>query len=63
MTVRELVEMLRRLPDQEVQVIVSDGVSGNIWFGATGIVEQAVSSSCSNPDFFEPGMERAIEIV
>ena len=63
MTVRELVEMLRRLPDQEAKVVVGDGLSPNLWIAASGIVEQGVRRRLDNPDFFGPGMERAIEIV
>jgi hypothetical protein len=63
MTVRELIEMLRDLPDQNAKVVVADGVAANHWLAATGIVEQSVTTCRCNPDFLQPGRERAVEIV
>jgi hypothetical protein len=63
MTVRELIEMLRDLPDQDAKVVVADGISATRWLAATGIVDQGVTACRCNPDFLEPGRERAVEIV
>jgi hypothetical protein len=63
MMVRELVELLQDLPDQEARVVIGDGVSARRWLFVTGVVEQGVAPLRENPDFAVPGRERAIEIA
>ena len=63
MKVRELVEILRHLPDQEATVVIGEGSSENTWLIVTGVVERLITISDDHPDFAGPGREPGIEIV
>jgi hypothetical protein len=63
MNVRQLVETLQKLPDQEATVLIGEGVTPNVWLIVTGVVERHIARSEVNPDSVGPGKEAGIEIV
>jgi hypothetical protein len=63
MKVRELVEELKALPDQEAIVVIGEGSNPLIWLLVTGIIERGITFLDENPDFAKPGPRRAYEIV
>ena len=63
MKVRELVQELRALPDQDAMVVIGEGSNPLIWLLVTGIIERGIAFLDENPDFAKPGPRRAYEIV
>jgi hypothetical protein len=63
MKVRELVQELQALPDQDAIVVIGEGSNPLIWLLVTGIIERGIAFLDENPDFAKPGPRRAYEIV
>jgi hypothetical protein len=63
MTVRELVELLQKLPNQEATVVVGEGIKPDRWLLIIGLVERRIALANHNLDWVGPGAEQAVEIV
>jgi hypothetical protein len=63
MTVKELIQALQQLPDQDATVVISHGAGLNVFLVVTGIVHRNIRRLDGNPDFAGPGSEPAVEIV
>jgi len=63
MKVRELIELLQALPEQEATVVVAEGVRFDRWLLATGVAGRRIAPDAGNPDFAIPGGQPGIEIV
>jgi hypothetical protein len=63
MKVRELVQRLQGLPDQDATVVLADGGHPLVWLIVTGIVERRIDRSEEHPDFAIPGSQCGYEIV
>jgi len=63
MKVRELVETLQRLPDQDATVVIGEGKVPNVWLIAEGVVERGIRVRKDNLDWVGPGSEPGVEIV
>jgi hypothetical protein len=63
MKVKELIQALEQLPDQDATVVISHGAGLDVFLVVTGIVERNIRRLEGNPDFAGPGSEPAVEIV
>ncbi|MCK1339329.1 hypothetical protein IVB38_25815 [Bradyrhizobium sp. 38] len=54
MKVRELVQELQALPDQDAIVVIGEGWNPLVWLLLTGIKERGISFLAENPDFAKP---------
>jgi hypothetical protein len=51
MKVRELVETLQRLPDQDATVVLGEGMVPNVWLILEGAVERGIRVRKDNLDW------------
>ncbi|MBR0746879.1 hypothetical protein JQ582_23390 [Bradyrhizobium japonicum] len=63
MKVRELVETLQRLPDQDATVVIGEGLSPNVWLIVEGAIVRGIQTRKDNLDWVGPGSEPGVEIV
>jgi hypothetical protein len=63
MKVKELIQALQQLPDQDATVVISHGAGLDVFLLVTGIVQRNIRRLEGNPDFAGPGREPAVEIV
>jgi hypothetical protein len=63
MNVKELIQALEQLPDQDATVVISHGAGLDVFLVVTGIVPRSIRRLEGNPDFAGPGSEPAVEIV
>jgi hypothetical protein len=63
MKVKELIQALEQLPDQDATVVISHGAGLDVFLVVTGIVPRNVRLLDGKPDFAGPGAEPAVEIV
>ena len=63
MKVKELIQALEQLPDQDATVVISHGAGLDVFLVVTGIVPRNIRRLDGNPDFVGPGSEPAVEIV
>lgn len=63
MNVRELIEILKALPDQEAIVVIGEGQIPEVWLIVSGVVERRIQVSESTLDCVGPGNDIAVEIV
>lgn len=63
MKVRELIQALQQLPDQEATVVISHGAGQGVFLVVKGTVQRGIRRLDGNPDFAGPGSEPAVEIV
>jgi hypothetical protein len=61
--VRELVNRLEDLPDQNAVVLIGEGTEPDVWLVVTGIVERRIRLSEHDPDRARPGSHVGYEIV
>ena len=61
--VRELVNRLKDLPDQDAVVLIGEGTEPDVWLVVTGIVERRASLSGYDADCARPGSLVGYEIV
>ncbi|MCP3401865.1 MULTISPECIES: hypothetical protein [unclassified Bradyrhizobium] len=61
MTVRELVDALRALPDQNATVVIGEGNRPDVWLLVSGLVLRRIFQL--DDDFAMPGNDAAVEIV
>jgi len=62
MTVRELIERLQELPDQDATVVIAHGFRRH-WLIVSGVFPRGLAPLEENPDFMGPGTEPGVEIV
>jgi hypothetical protein len=63
MKVKELIQALQQLPNQDATVVISHGAGLDVVLVVTGIVQRNIRHLDGNPDFAGPGSEPAVEIV
>lgn len=63
MNVREFIERLQAMPDQDATVVIAEGVHAHLWLIVSGLVPRGVKRTADNPDLVEPGSQPAVEIV
>jgi len=63
MKVKELIQALEQLPDQDATVVISHGAGLDVFSVVTGIVPRNMRRVDGNPDMAGPGSEPAVEIV
>jgi hypothetical protein len=63
MKVKELIQALQQLPDQESTVVISHGAGSDVFAIVRGIVQRNIQRLDGNPDFAGSGSEPAVEIV
>ena len=63
MKVKELIQALQQLPDQDATVVISHGAGLDVFLVVTGAVQRNIRRLDGNPDFAGPGNEPAVEIV
>jgi hypothetical protein len=63
MKVKELIQALQRLPDQDVTVVISHGAGSDVFAVVKDTVQRNIRCLDGNPDFAGPGREPAVEIV
>ena len=63
MKVRELVETLQRLPDQDATVVIGEGMVPDVWLIVEGAVERGICVRKDSLDWVGPGSEPGVEIV
>jgi hypothetical protein len=61
--VRELVNRLKDLPDQDAVVLIGEGTEPEVWLVVTGIVERRANLSGYDADCARPGSLVGYEIV
>jgi hypothetical protein len=61
--VRELVNRLKELPDQDVVVQIGEGTEPDVWLLVTGVVERRIGLSKHDPDCARPGPHVGYEVV
>jgi hypothetical protein len=61
MKVRELVELLRKLPNQEATILIGEGMTPNVWLTVCGVAERNISLANDNPDRVGPGSELDVD--
>ncbi|WP_298369339.1 hypothetical protein [uncultured Bradyrhizobium sp.] len=61
MKVRELVQVLQALPDQDATVVIGEGAKPETWLIVSGVAECRIARV--NEDHAIAGSEPAIEIV
>lgn len=62
MKVRELIERLQQLPDQDATVVVAH-IFRQEWLVVSGVFPRGLRRLEGNPDFMGPGDEPGAEIV
>lgn len=62
MKVRELIERLQQLPDQDATVVIKHGFRSE-WLVVSGVFPRGLSRLERNPDFMGVGEEPGVEIV
>jgi hypothetical protein len=62
MKVRELIERLQALPDQEATVVIAH-LFRQRWLVVSGVFPRGLAPLEENPDFMGPGSESGVEIV
>jgi hypothetical protein len=62
MKVRELIERLQALPDQEATVVIAR-LFRQRWLVVSGVFPRGLAPLEENPDFMGPGSEPGAEIV
>jgi hypothetical protein len=63
MNVRELIEALKALPNQDAMVVIGEGQMPEVWLVVSGVVERRIHVSETTLDWVGPGHDIAIEIV
>jgi hypothetical protein len=63
MKVKELIQALEQLPDQDATVVISHGAGLDVFLVVTGIVPRNIRRLDGKPAFAGPGAEPAVEIV
>jgi hypothetical protein len=63
MKVKELIQALEQLPDQDATAVISHGAGLDVFLVVTGIVQRNIRRLEGNPDLAGPGSEPAVEIV
>ena len=63
MKVKELIQALQQLPDQDATVVISHGAGLDVFLVVTGTVQRNIRRLDGNPDYAGPGSESAVEIV
>ena len=61
MKVRELIQLLQALPDQDAAVVIGEGAKPETWLIVSGVAECRIARV--NDDHATAGNEPAIEIV
>jgi hypothetical protein len=61
MRVRELVQALQALPDQDATVVIGEGSKPDEWLIVSGLAPRKISRL--NDDHAKPGSDMAVEIV
>jgi hypothetical protein len=62
MKVRELIERLQELPDQEATVVISH-LFRQRWLVVSDVFPRGLAPLEENPDFMGPGSEPGVEII
>jgi hypothetical protein len=62
MKVREFIQRLQELPDQEATVVIAH-VFRQRWLVVSGVFPRGLAPLEENPDFMGPGSEPGVEIV
>ncbi|MBR0740366.1 hypothetical protein JQ581_25875 [Bradyrhizobium liaoningense] len=61
MRVRELVQALQSLPDQDATVVIGEGTEPEVWLIVSGLTPRRIMRL--DEDQAKPGSETAVEIV
>jgi hypothetical protein len=63
MKVRELVDTLKQLPNQDATVVIGEGSKPDVWLIVDGVVERGIRTEKGNLDWVGSGSEPGVEIV